>query len=60
MIHSDNPYFDSADGSTLDRERADREVEKHGMSRWDEDWRAWALAQAWPIRAQDVLIWLGY
>ena len=50
-------YYESAEGMTISKERAKKEVEKHGSS-----WSEFLLdnPEKGEYDAQDVLAWLGY
>ncbi len=54
-------YYQSAEGITIDRKRALRELAKHGIEAGSEQyWLFLAECGDGPYRASDVLEWLGY
>lgn len=52
-------YFESAEDTTITRERAYQELGKHGVSG---EWEMFLsdMGDREEYEAQDVLIWLGY
>lgn len=50
-------YYESAEGVTISKERAKKEIEKHGAC-WDEFMQGMGLRNSY--EAQAVLVWLGY
>jgi len=50
-------YYESAEGYTISKERAKKEVEKHGSS-WEEFVQDIGLRDIYV--AQAVLAWIGY
>lgn len=59
-------YFTSAKDRMIDRERADKELNKHGVDDtlvdvWKEyEEEFWSDPSIKQIKAQDLLAWLGY
>jgi hypothetical protein len=52
-----NDYYESAEGITISKERAKKEIEKHSSS-WEEFFLDNEEKEEYS--AQDVLAWLGY
>jgi len=57
-VDADNPYYESAVGETITKQRAFLELEKHGISDYEEFLND--VGDKLEYLATDVLDWLGY
>lgn len=51
-------YYDSAEGIEISRKRAEKECREHNIPQCEME--EYLNAQSFPMKAQDLLDWLGY